>query len=272
MTNILTVENAPKIAGLTIRKSSEFFGLDIGSHFTFYGQGGSGKTTLAASAAEIGPTILLDAEGGVESISHRKDVDVVEIFNYRDFQRITEEFKSSSNGYKNVIIDNLCEIVDKCIYSLAGPSPINDIPEFKEWNQTTREIKYRVREWRDIARKHGINVFINAWDEDSKDERGILKKDLAFSPSLKRDYPGIVTIIGHIRVLNDPNKRLLDFAPSPKTVAKFRRNAKSSANKIPFQIEYGLENLPLPDILRTLRGEIEWPTKKYEAKASTSRE
>lgn len=229
-----------------------------------YGQGGAGKTTLAASAAdsEYGARYLhCDAEGGVSAVEDKSNVEVVEIFKYADFKKLTDEVSKHDFPFKSIGFDNMVEIVGLCLEEITGNS--RDQVEIQEWGKMTREILFRVRMLRDAARKNGVNVFLMAWDADEKDDRGVIKKDLAFTPALRKEYPGIVTVIGHVAVTNDPNKRMLNFAPSPRTVSKFRRAASSAAQKIPFQIYYGMDKLPMPDILAVLRGGKEWPASKY---------
>lgn len=261
MTSVIT---PGEFAGLQIRKPNEMaHGTDAGYFFTLYGQGGSGKTTVAAEVYELGKTLLMDAEGGSEAVSHIKDpnLDIVEVFEYKQFNAMSQQLFSGQHDYKNVIVDNLVEVINLDLRQITGSGTKS--PELQEWGTMTREILFKTRQYRDLARLQGVNVFFLAWDADEKDDRGILKKDLAFTPALRKEYPGVVTIIAHIRVLDDPTKRMLDFAPGPRTVSKFRRSADSAATKIPFQITYGLNNLPIVDVIRTMRGEQEWPSTRY---------
>lgn len=262
---VMTEGNAErKLAGFNIYKANELKDAAAGFFFVLYGQGGAGKTTLAADAALLGPTLHLDMEGGADAISHRDDVDVVPLYTWRDFEKMTDHLKKGDHGYTNIIVDNLVELVDMRLRSIAGNT---DNIEIQEWGQMSRDVKYKTREYRDaIARKQGVNVFFLVWDADEKDDRGTIKKDLAFSPSLRKEFPGIVTIIGHVAVTNDPNRRMLNFAPGPKTVSKFRRSADSAAQEVPFNIYYGINNLPMADVIRTMKGELKkWPTSKYPA-------
>ena len=229
---------------------------------TLYGQGGAGKTTLAADLAKLGATLHVDAEGGVEAISHRDDLDFVELLSWKQFEILSKELQQGKHGYKNIIIDNLSELVTMCITQIAGPT---DSPEIQEYGEMTRKINHHVRLYRDMARIQGINVIFIAWDADEKDDRGVLKKDLALTPSLRKTVPGVINVIGHVAVLDDPTKRMLNFAPGPRTVSKFRRAGNAQANEVPFQIVYDKDNLPLADVIKTVKGEQKWPATKYPA-------
>lgn len=254
-------------SGIVILKASEL-PPENGICMSLYGQGGAGKTTLVADAANATDkrTLFLNAGGGLDAISHRTDFEYIELFEYRSFRNMRNALKRGGHPFGNVIIDNLCEVINQNQTEVSG-SPTGVI-EIGDWNKITREIIFSVREFVVIAQQQGINVFFLCWDSDEKDDRGVLKKDLAFTPALRKEYPGVVTIIGHVGVTNDPLRRQLDFAPGPRTVAKFRRNGdpKSTANQIPFKIVYGLDNLPLADIIKTWKGEQGWPANKYKEK------
>lgn len=268
--SLLTPETAERFAGLELKSAGDYrVGPDAGSFIVLYGQGGAGKTTLAANACEIEPwkkgdppnTFVLDAEGGADAISHLGDrVKVAEMYEYNQFKLVCDLVAQGKAPWKNLAFDNMSEVVNRCLASIAGNT---DAPEIQEWGKMTREILYRTRQLRDAARKYGYNIFMLAWDADEKDDRGVLKKDLAFTPALRKEFPGIVTIVGHVRVLDNPNQRMLDFAPGPRTVSKFRRSADSAATKIPFQITYGLDKLPMADVLKTMKGGQDWPESKY---------
>jgi hypothetical protein len=120
-----------------------------------------------------------------------------------------------------------------------------------------------IRDWRDLTRFNDLNVVFIAWDSDDKDDRGVVKKMVSFTPSMQRQYPGIVDSIGWVSPTTNPDLRMVDFTPGPKTHAKFRRAPHSRAMKIPYVIYYGINNLPMPDILAVLKGGSDWPTSKY---------
>lgn len=249
-----------KIGGIEIIKATDIKDVAQGRFFVIYGQGGAGKTTLAGGAAEIGPTLEIDCEGGGDVLQGENNVDIVPCYSWRDFEKVTKELLDGDHGYKNVIVDNVSELVNLDLLRISG----KDQPEIQEWGEMTRDILHKTREYRDaIARKQGVNVFFLAWDADEKDDKNVVKKDISFTPALRKEFPGVVTIIGHLGVTRNPALRVLSFAPGPKTIAKFRRAKDTNAQKIPFDIYYGVDNLPMADILRTMNGEQKWPSAKY---------
>lgn len=267
----MTAENAGeilrKLGGVEVRRlTGNVAASEEGAFIILYGQGGAGKTTLAASCLESefgSPYLHIDAEGGLDAIIDRKGVEYVSIYNWVQFDNLTKELvREKGGGYKAICVDNLVEVYNLSLEKIAGKT---DAPEIQEWGEAFREVRHKIREYRDLARKYGITVIMCAWDADEKDDRGVVKKDIALSPSLRKQVPGLTTIIGHVRVLDDPNMRMLDFASGPKTIAKFRRSRSANAQKIPFQIRYPVDKLPLGDIINVLRGGANWPTSKYPA-------
>lgn len=257
----LTADNAVnRVGGLQVRSTKDL--TNMGTNWTFYGQGGAGKTTLPSDLqdSEFGPVLYAAAESGLTVIQNL-DVPYVEINRWQDLKDLLAAYKSSKTPeYKSVALDNLSDMLDKCIRFVA-PS---GIPTQPEWNKISIEFLQMIRDWRDLTRFVDLNVFFLAWDADERDEVGMVKKDINFTPAIRKAFPGIVDTVGHIAVLDrKPDMRMITFAPGPKTIAKFRRAPTANARKIPFEIFYGLDNLPLADILRTLKTDKEWPASKY---------
>ena len=255
--NISTLQDKAKFAGLTIKKASEMAAW--GFCMVIYGAPGVGKTTLAATCADSlygAPVLFCDADGGMRSISHRNDIDVIEVINWKQITSLTNEVQKEC-PWKTIVHDNLSE------YRIVNMRSITaEIPTWPEYNRNTTEMLVFIRKWRDIARLHGINVIFIAWDKSEKDEStGFIKKELAFTPSLAETLPGVVDIIGHMTIENDPPifTRLLNFSPGPRTSAKFRRSKSEHASKIPLVIP----NPTMVDLLATLKGGEPWPESKY---------
>jgi hypothetical protein len=239
-----------------------------------FGPAGGGKTTLAASAADSPfgePCIHFDAEGGSSAIEHRNNVDVADIKSWDEIARITAEFKKAQHGYKTVIWDNMTEIQKLSIAGIAGPGvgAGTDVTELQEYLKSTNQMETMVRTWRDMARFQGINVVFVLWDEEDKDKNtNRLKTMVQLTPMLQKAYPGLVDTVGWVGpVEGRPDLRVVDFTPSPKTHAKFRRAPGTPAQKIPYKIFYSVDNLPMADMLATMKGGVDWPTAKYPAPA-----
>lgn len=258
---------------LSVKKASDLLGRGV--CITFYGAAGSGKTSLAANAedTDIGkPLVFIDAEGGTRSIAHRKNIDIIELLSWSQLSDFTKSAIEDRDNFpwRTVVFDNLSEYLSLCVrHRRKGETTTQP-----EYQRITDDMLAFIRSWRDLSRLTNINVIFNIWDDDNKDELGMVRKVVAFTPSLQKQFPGIVDIIGYIRILNQPPKytRVLSLQESPKTMAKFRRSADEWARRIPSEIPYGLDNLPLADILNVLQKGEEWPTKKYSTGSDGKKE
>lgn len=257
-----------KFAGLPVKsanKQSEW-----GMCIAVYGAAGVGKTTFAADIADSplgGPAVILDAEGGARSVAHKDNVDIIDITSWQQVQAFTQEFLRTPNPpWRSVIWDNMSELSSKCLTSVMQ----QDQPQIQDYGKATTSMLAFTRVWRDAARSKGTNVVFIAWDFPEKDEgTGNVKYGIGFTPSLARQFPGIVDIIGYLSVANNPPlyTRVLNFAPSPRTVAKFRRSQTEVAQQIPYEIFYGMNEHPIVDLLATLKGGTPWPSDRYKAPA-----
>lgn len=237
----------------------------IGFFCVMIGQGGAGKTTLAADMHKLdepGKTVVLNSDAGVDAIAHLGDsVEVVNITRYKQFKEFTEDAKAGNLPWTQYIIDNIVSLASQDLLDIAGN---RDQVEIQEYGKMTRDIIFDTKEWRLIAQNLGYNVVMNAWDELEEDSDGRKRRGIALTPALQKEFPGSVTIIGHVQVTTDPDWRCLSFAPGLKTIAKFRRSLNAAAQKIPYEIWYQVNNLPMADIIATWRGEQDWPEDKYK--------
>lgn len=248
-------------AGLNVRQATEE--TPAGISIAIYGAPGVGKTTLAAQASLSeygGRTLFLDAEGGTRSISHLSNVDVIDIVDWNTFGKVTTELANPNAPceWGTIVLDNMSEFQAVNLRHIVDKR----MPEIRDWGQTTSDMLYVTRLYRDLARKRGFNVFYIVWEAPEKDETGIIKRDVGFTPSLARQFPGILDIVGYLTVDNN-GIRVLSFAPSVRTAAKFRRSRKEQAMKIPLTLYYGVDDTPMVDLLNTLKGDLPWPDGKY---------
>lgn len=233
-----------------------------GMCIAIYGAPGTGKTTLAAQAAlsDLGkPVLVIDAEGGSRAIAHMKDVYIADVKTWQEVVDVSNTVANTKNEFKTVVLDNMSEFQQMNLKRIVG----NGLPQIQHYGQNTNEMLGFVRLWRDIARDSGLNVIFIAWESPEKDEStGIIKRDLGFTPSLAKQFPGIIDLVGYLTVDNS-GTRILSFAPSTRTAAKFRRSQSEVAMQIPLTLYYGLNENPLVDLLNTLKGQLDWPTGKY---------
>lgn len=255
----LTPENArTSFGGLQVIRASD---IEYGFCGAIYGQAGTGKTTLAATAAdtELGaPLAILDAEGGASVVAHRSDIDIVPMGKWSDFEDFRKTV-SKDCPWKTLVFDNMSEINTMRQRSLASDGMLT----IQQHGKVTADMLDMVRFYRDLSRFRGINVIFIAWETSVKNESGgEIKRGVKFTPALAEAFPGIVDFVGYLKVEPKlPNwGRILDLSPNPRLDSKFRRSGNSAAMQIPFQIP----NPSLADIIDTVKGGKPWPKDKYD--------
>lgn len=245
----------------------------IGSSIIILGPAGSGKTALAASASQyVGgqPILFVDCEGGT-SILEGMNPELVKrlpVFEWQKLERFRRTCIRNANQlpWKTIIFDNLSAIAGLAYSEVVGDENQASQPK---WGDINRKIIQLVKTFRDISRSNPVNIIFVAWDAPDKDADGKIIKDknIVLTPQLQQNIPGMVDIIGHLSVLDNRPlyTRVLNFSPSPRRIGKFRRAIVSPAQQIPDEIYYGINDMPLPAILATLKEGMPWPKNKWQA-------
>lgn len=270
MTNIITRENAAlKIGGMDIRYTDDIH--TFGSNWTLFSASGGGKTTFPSPLIdndEFGPLLYIASGAGLQTIQDLHAPYVVPE-KWQDLEKIYKDFAQESTRppFKAVALDNLSEYLVLAKWFVC---PVTGYPEgtnaLRDWNKITEEVKDYVRKWRDLTEQIELHVFFIAWDDGDDAATDATKKlTLDLNPALQKALPGTIDTIGHIEVpRKDPDHRIIDFTPGPRTISKFRRSRSDNARKIPYRLYYGLDDLPIIDILKTIRNGTPWPENKYK--------
>jgi hypothetical protein len=203
-----------------------------------YGEGGIGKTHLAASASKVpalSPVLVLNVEEGAKTIAgayeDNVDIDVVTPRTFGKIQSIFDDlFAQRGSVYKTVVFDNATEGQKVGIeYIFDGDKQSTDFTEFMDaswsggsWNRSSEQMRKLIRYFR-VLPMHKIFL---AWRKDyAKDE----KKERwgpAFSKSLAGEIPGMFDDVFYYYWANVNNEqtRVLLTQGSANAVAKSRAN------------------------------------------------
>jgi phage nucleotide-binding protein len=196
-----------------------------------YGDSGIGKTTLAGSAdavIEMSPTLVVDVEGGTESLRHAyPNVDVVRVKTWYEMQQVYDELHAGRHHYKTIILDSLTEIQKFSMYQImedlvdrkedADP----DVPGMREWGKNIEQIRRFVRAFRDLP----MNVIFTALSKEDKNPRtGKSKTNPSLSGKLAGEIPAFLDVVlyYYIKRVDDEEQRLLLSAPTETVTAKDR--------------------------------------------------
>lgn len=167
-------EVVSEFAGLTVTKvhqRSPYLNMLV------YGDSGVGKTQLLGSAnaiPELRPVLLLDIEGGTETLRHTyPDVEIVRVRRWQQINDVYTELRRGKHKYKTFCVDSLTELqkfnMDNIMAELqkSDPGRDADIPSIREWGKTGNQMRQFVRFFRDLE----MNVFFSALEKTDKNTK-----------------------------------------------------------------------------------------------------
>jgi hypothetical protein len=230
------------LAGLTVtpvQERSSWFNM------MFYGDSGTGKTTLAGSAdgvPEMRPVLVVDVEGGTESLKHTyPNVEVVRVKTWKEMQDVYNVLHDrTAHEYRTVILDSLTEIQKFNMYSIMGqlmqarPDLDPDVPGMREWGKNLEQIRKFVRGFRDLE-MHTIFTALAQTEKDNK--TGITSTKPSLSGKMGAEVAAFLDIVAYyyVKQIGDGDdaefKRLLLTQKTDAQVAKDR------TGKLPMIIE-----------------------------------
>jgi phage nucleotide-binding protein len=197
-----------------------------------YGDSGIGKTTLAGSAdvvAEMSPTLVVDVEGGTESLRHAyPNVDVVRVKTWNEMQQVYDELHAGRHKYQTVILDSLTEIqkfsMMQIMFDLIekkGEEVDPDVPGMREWGKNIEQIRRFVRGFRDLPMNA---IFTSLAKEDKNPRTGKSKTMPSLSGKVAAEVPAFLDVVlyYYIKRVDDVEKRLLLSTPTETIIAKDR--------------------------------------------------
>lgn len=213
------------------KKASE---LSHSRSYVFYGQSGTGKTTLASTFP--GPILLCDVrDRGTDSVVGVEDLDVTEIESWEDLERVYWFLKKHPKKYRTVIIDTMSQLQSIVVENVLAEKG-KDAEDAGGWGTMTQ------REWGDVAARIKpmiINlrdlpmdvvfiaqhrVFNLPSEEDEANNAAVLAPEVgpALMPSVGKFLNAAVSIIGNtfIRERTEKVKRMVKNPRNPKLKPK----------------------------------------------------
>ena len=192
---------------------------------------GIGKTHLASTLPE-GETLIVNTEAGIAPLLGSKHIvwHLQQVMangkNVEDaMTELYMSIRTKAPGYefiKNVVLDNVSELSDQLTTHYTKTRG-KDFPEIKEHGDTAFKFREWMHDWRDLV-ELGINVVINAWEQDYDiavadglvQTRTCPKVGRANVPSVC----GIVDVVGHLENHEKSGQRWIRIAPSKQYLTK----------------------------------------------------
>lgn len=169
----------------------------------FYGQAGTGKTTLALSAPK---PLLLDFDGGVHRVNYGHQCPTVQI---NSWEEANEVLKEDLSEFESIVVDTIGKMMDYIINYVCN----GGIPQIKDWNRINQEFASFVRNINSMDK----NVIIVAHRDVRKEG-----DDNVFVPALReKSYTAIVSeldLLGYVEMKG--NERTITFNPTGRNDGK----------------------------------------------------
>lgn len=193
---------------------------------------GVGKTHFCGTAGSderTGPVLLIDCEGGTDTLRGWPGIDVKRIFTMEDLKKVFEEVANHNKGwYKTIALDSLSEIQDidmqmvmwEAKMTAKNPEMVNvDVPSPREWGIGRNHVRKITRAFRDIEANLIVTTLTNIVVKEGKPDR--------FVPNLpgKLGYeiPGFMGIVGWYHFGDSKQtERVLQVKGTNRVMAKTR--------------------------------------------------
>jgi phage nucleotide-binding protein len=201
-----------------------------------YGEPGTGKTHLLGTAQDhkdTSPLLIIDIDGGVTTLRHRKDIDVIQVRSYQQlvavYRDLFNAIKDDKLPYGTIGVDTLSELQKLDLGTIAkefasGNAKLDeDVPDMRAYYKSGEHIRRIVRGFRDLP----CNTFFMCHAATDRDNFNRLLYFPHLPGKLKQDIPGFLDIVGWLRaeVSEGEVTRYLQTQKTESVIAKDRTNA-----------------------------------------------
>jgi hypothetical protein len=210
-----------------------------------YGRSGTGKTTLAASWPK--PALLLDIKDvGDDSISDVKNLKVMYINDFEDFETAYWFLYSHKITYRTVILDTVSQLQQLLVQRISKAGDKAGYwgsMSMRQWGDVSSQMKAWITRFRDLPVD---TIFVaqdrvfGSGDDDDSDTR-IIQPEVgpALSPAIAKHLNASVHVIGNTFIRRRKSKRpvgskgkvlqkdvtefCIRLSPDPTYVTKIRK-------------------------------------------------
>lgn len=193
-----------------------------------FGAAGSGKTVLASTAQDdprTAPVLILDLEGGTDSLVGRK-IDIVRIKGWKDYSEAYEEVQKGGK-YATVICDSLSELqlfsLNDILEKEGASRRDKDLLTLQDHGKSLHIMRRFVRTWRDLP----INFIATALSRETTDPREGTVVVPKFSGQFTEDASAMFSVVAYLALTTDGQSNATKRILLLKNQSRFRVKART---------------------------------------------
>ena len=222
-----------------------------GKAVLIHGPTGSGKTTLAIHKAPR-PILVLDADGGLDSVDGTTDEDQIDLWggddeiDWASLDEFRDFIMSGDWNYKTIVADNLTAIQKPIIRYAIDQSMARlneekralrdpDVPSQQDWGKIYRMMDRWIVDIKSVAKRKKVHIVFTAGTREWLDEDAGYSKMMPNLEGQERNQ--IATHMDAVGWLEaDEDGRRLHLAPSGAFITKLRLPV-ANHGQVPDEIE-----------------------------------
>lgn len=203
-----------------------------------YGEPGAGKTYFFGTAEldpeNFLPALLVDIDGGVDTLRNRKGIDLSKPIRTMDaLKDLYKEIAAEPDYYKTIGLDNITELqkLDMNDVMLEAKRTANNpdnvdiyVPSQREWGKSGERMRIIIRAFRDLP----CHTIALAHIEEREDKLTKIPRLWPSMPGkLRHELAGFFSVVGYISTYDAEGGqyRQIQFAKTKKVQAKDRFDA-----------------------------------------------
>lgn len=207
----------------------------------FYGEPGAGKThlfgTVEDDPEEFLPALLIDIDGGTDTIRNRHKIDVSKpIRSMESLQSLYKEIAADPYYYKTIGLDNITElqkidmndVMVEAKRTAQNPDNVDIyVPSQREWGKSGERMRIIIRAFRDLP----CHTIALAHIEEREDKMTKINRLWPSMPGkLRHELAGFFSVVGYLSTYEENGEvyRQIQFTKTKRVQAKDRFQALPS--------------------------------------------